>query len=108
MKSFRVERALRKLGADIRNARKRRRITTHLMAERIGISRLTLQKIERGEPTVSMGSYAMALHILGKLDQLEHIIDRSQDALGLDLEDERLPQRVRPAKVPSTKIEPSR
>ena len=101
MKSFRVEQALKKLGADIRDARKRRRITTALMAERIGVTRLTLAKIERGEPGVSMGSYAMALYVLGKLDALENMIDRAQDTLGLDLEDERLPQRVRVPKKPT-------
>ena len=95
MKSFRVERALKKLGTDIRDARKRRRITTKLMAERIGVTRLTLAKLERGAPTVSMGSYAMALYVLGKIDELENLMDRTNDPLGLDLEDERLPKRIR-------------
>lgn len=95
MKSLRVERALKKLGADIRDARKRRRITTRLMAERVGITRVTLRKIEQGDPRVSMGAYGMALHVLGKIDVLENLMDRTNDPLGLDLEDERLPQRVR-------------
>ncbi len=95
MKSFRVEQALKKLGADIHDARKRRRITIKLMAERIGVTRLTLAKLERGAPTVSMGSYAMALYVLGKIDELENLMDRTNDPLGLDLEDERLPKRIR-------------
>ena len=95
MKSFRVESALRKLGEDIRDARKRRRISTSLMAQRIGITRVTLNRIEKGDPKVNMGAYAMAIHILGKLEELEMLIDRTKDPLGLDLMDETLPQRIR-------------
>lgn len=51
-----AKRALDKLGADIRDARRRRRIPTALMAERAGISRMTLNKIENGDPGVSMGN----------------------------------------------------
>ncbi|SFK98177.1 Helix-turn-helix [Nitrosomonas aestuarii] len=95
VKSFRVERILKKLGSDIRDARKRRGITAQLMAERMGVTRVTVANIERGEPSTGMGNYAMALHILGKADELEMIMDRTHDALGLDLMDEKLPKRVR-------------
>src|SRR3990167_1571024 len=53
-----IKRALRKFGADIKNARKRRRIPTSLMAERAMISRPTLFKIEKGNAGVSLGAYA--------------------------------------------------
>ena len=53
-----VRRALRKLGHDIRDARRRRRIPVAIMAERASISRMTLNKVEKGEPGVSMGTYA--------------------------------------------------
>ncbi|WP_207917865.1 MULTISPECIES: helix-turn-helix domain-containing protein [Sodalis] len=86
---------LKKLGRDIQDARKRRRISTSLMAERIGITRATLSRLEAGDPKVSMGSYAIALYVLGKLDELEKIIDRTRDPLGLDLMDEQLPVRIR-------------
>ncbi len=95
MKSLRVERALKKLGADIRDARKRRRITVALMAERVGVTRVTLSRLEKGDPKVGMGHYAMALYVLGKIDELENIIDRTTDGLGLDLLEERLPKRIR-------------
>ncbi|XBS69573.1 helix-turn-helix transcriptional regulator [Acerihabitans sp. KWT182] len=95
MRVFRVEQALKKLGRDIQDARKRRRISTSLMAERIGITRATLSRLEAGEPKVSMGSYAIALYVLGKLDDLENIVDRTRDPLGLDLMDEQLPVRIR-------------
>ena len=43
-----VRRALRKLGQDIKDARKRRRIPMALLAERARISRATLTKVEKG------------------------------------------------------------
>ena len=52
-----VRRVLRKLGSDIRDARRRRRIPVQLAAERASISRMTLLRIEKGEPGVAMGSY---------------------------------------------------
>lgn len=65
-----VKKALKKLGKDIREARIRRRIPVALMAERVGISRVTLKSVEDGRPTVSMGIYATALYVLGMLDRL--------------------------------------
>ena len=54
VRSFRIEQVLKKLGGDIRDARKRRGITVQLMAERMGVTRVTVAKIERGEPNTSM------------------------------------------------------
>lgn len=90
-----VKRVLRKLGLDIRDARLRRRIPTEIMAERASISRMTLNKIEKGEPGVSLGNYANVLFILGLVDRLGDLADAKMDALGLELEEERLPQRIR-------------
>jgi len=59
--SIPVRSALRKLGTDIRDARRRRRIQTALMAERAMISRMTLNKIEKGDPSVSIAHYAGTL-----------------------------------------------
>ena len=94
-----VRRILRKLGSDIRGARLRRRIRASTMAERALISRTTLHKIERGDAGVSMGMYATVLFVLGMHDSISELADRSRDGVGLDLLEERLPQRVR---VPST------
>ena len=93
--SFRIETALRKLGQDIADARKRRRISTSLMAERMGVTRVTLGRIEKGDPKVNMGAYAMAIMVLGKLEDLEMIVDRTRDPLGLNMLEETLPKRIR-------------
>jgi transcriptional regulator with XRE-family HTH domain len=90
-----VKRALTKLGSDIRDARRRRRIPTALMAERAGISRMTLNKVESGDPGVSMGSYATILFVLGMTARLEELADPRFDSVGLSLEEEHLPQRIR-------------
>ena len=90
-----ARRALRKLGHDIRDARRRRRIPVAIMADRASISRMTLNKIERGEPGVAMGTYATVLFVLGMVDRLADLADPRHDSVGLSLEDEHLPQRVR-------------
>ncbi len=90
-----VTKTLKSLGVDLSEARRRRRIPAQLLAERAGINRLTLRKIERGDPTVSMGAYATTLFALGHLEGLAGLADPSKDSVGLSLESERLPKRVR-------------
>jgi transcriptional regulator with XRE-family HTH domain len=86
---------MRKLGQDIRDARLRRRIPTEILAERASISRMTLYNVERGDVSVSMGSYATILFALGMIDRLLNLADAGEDALGRQLEEERLPKRIR-------------
>lgn len=94
-----VGRALRKLGHDIRDARRRRRIPAEIVAARASISRTTLVKIEKGEPGVAIGSYAIVLFVLGMTDRFADLADPRNDAVGLQLEEEHLPQRIsRPRK----------
>ncbi|MCY4052348.1 MAG: hypothetical protein OXE98_00540 [Hyphomicrobiales bacterium] len=90
-----ARRALRKFGADIRNARRRRRIPTMVMAERASISRMTLNKVEKGDPNVSLGIYVKVLFVLGMNDRFAELADTSHDSIGLSLEDEILPKRIR-------------
>jgi transcriptional regulator with XRE-family HTH domain len=85
---------LKKLGEDISEARKRRRISTATMAERSRVSRPTLRRIERGDPKVSLGIVATVLFVLGLHHRLSDLADASQDRLGLDLQAESLPQRI--------------
>jgi hypothetical protein len=65
------------------------------MADRAQITRMTLYKIERGEPTVSMGAYATVLFVLGLTDRLAELADIKSDEVGLALDQERLPRRIR-------------
>jgi len=95
-----VRRALRKLGRDIRDARLRRRIPAAIVAQRASISRTTLFKIESGNAGVAMGLYATVLFVMGMAERLADIADPRRDAVGLQLEAERLPQRIRLARAP--------
>ncbi len=97
-----VLRALRKLGEDIRNARRRRRIPVALLAERASVSRMTLNRIEKGDPAASLGNYATVLFALGMVDRLADLADPRHDPVGLALEEEHLPQRIRLSRPKST------
>jgi transcriptional regulator with XRE-family HTH domain len=90
-----VRRSLQKLGADMADARKRRRISTAMMAERAMVSRPTLVRLEKGDPTVSAGILATVLFVLGLEQRLADLADATHDRLGLDLEAESLPMRIR-------------
>lgn len=90
-----VRRVLDKLGADIKSARLRRRVRAVTLAERARISRTTLHKIERGDSGVSMGKYLSVLYVLELHAGVGDLADRSRDRYGLDVLEERLPQRVR-------------
>ena len=96
-----VRRALRKLGTDISVARRRRGISTLLMAERAFINRNTLAKVEKGDPGVSLGICASVLFVLGMTDRLAELVDPARDPVGQDLEEERLPKRVRTPRTTS-------
>ena len=91
---LRAERVLRKLGQDLKDARRRRRIPMAIMAERAMIGRSTLARVEKGSPEVSMGIYVTILFLLGLEQKLSDLADIRVDEVGLDLEEERLPQRI--------------
>lgn len=90
-----VKRALMKLGRDLNHARRKRRIPMRLAAERAGISRATLSKIEKGDEGVSLGAYAKMLFILGMIQRLVELVDPKFDEFGLLLDLESLPKRIR-------------
>jgi len=86
---------MKSLGNDLKDARKRRRIPAAIIAERAGISLPTLVKVEKGDPSVSMGMYAVVLFSLGLIDRLEGMANARQDLVGHRLETEHLPKRIR-------------
>lgn len=97
--SISVRKGLRKLGDDLRKARIRRRLTMVVVAERAGISRETLSKIQKGDPKVSMGAYAMVMMALGMGTDWMDLADIRNDTWGQIIADEDLPQRVRARKA---------
>ena len=85
------------IGADIETARLKRRLPRSVVANRAGISLLTLSKIIKGDPGVSFGRYAAVLAALGARTRLEKVIAPETDMVGLKLDEENLPKRIRPA-----------
>jgi len=83
------------LGSQIQQGRRARRWSTEELAKRVGISRPTLGKIERGDPSVGLGAALEAARLVGvplfteDRDRLRAELERSRDRLAL------LPQRVR-------------
>lgn len=87
-------RALKALGYDVAVARKRRRIPQRLLADRMLVSRQTVQRLEAGDPTVSLGVLASALFVLGLTPRLETLLAPDRDAMGISEDLARLPRRT--------------
>ena len=87
--------ALRKLGRDLSLARRKRGISTADMAGRLFVSRDTLWRLERGDPTVAIGTMAAATFVLTLSDRLANLAAPGTDSLGLAMDERRLPQRIR-------------
>jgi transcriptional regulator with XRE-family HTH domain len=76
---------LEQLGENIRLATKRRKLTQTQLAERTGLSKPTLRKIERGEGSVSIGHYMLVLSVLGLAEDVAEVA--ADDVLGRKLQD---------------------
>ena len=87
--------ALRKLGRELALARRKRGISTSDMASRLFVSRDTLWRLERGDPTVALGTFATATFVLNLHDRLANLAAPATDEVALALDERRLPQRIR-------------
>src|ERR1035437_5549554 len=96
-----LRRSLSKFGNDLSVARRKRRLTMGMMAERTGLAKSTYARLEKGDPAVAMGAYAMALFVLGFGEAFSNLIDARRDEDGLLLDEERLPKRVCIKKLPT-------
>src|SRR5438067_11117416 len=90
--------ALRKLGRDLAIARRKRGISTSDMAARLFVSRDTLWRLERGDPTVAVGTLVTATFVLQLHDRLAKLAAPASDELGLSFDERRLPERIRRAR----------
>jgi len=79
------KRILKTLGENIKLACKRRKLTQKLVADRTGLSRLTIRKVENGDPSVSIGHYINVLAVLDLAGDLEKVA--LDDELGRKLQD---------------------
>ena len=92
-----TESILEQLGDQIKLARLRRNLSVEMVAERAGISRTTLWSVEKGSPTVAIGTYAAVLHALGGMDQ-DLLLVAQDDKLGRTMQDLKLTTRKRAPK----------
>lgn len=94
----RVLRSLQKFGSDVEIARKKRRITVEALCSRAGISRPLYNRMVHGAPGTSARAIAMVLFALGRGTPFDELLDVTRDDTGLLLDQERLPERVRPSR----------
>ncbi len=80
-----TRRILAEMGENIKLARLRRKFSAEQVAERANISRPTLSSIEKGKPTVSIGSYLLVLQVLGL--EKDFLLLAKDDELGRKLQD---------------------
>lgn len=97
-----AERQMTAFGSRLRLARLRRKLSTVQMAERMAVSRDTLNRLEKGDPAIALGTYLRALRVLG-LDRDLDVLAKD-DELGRKLQDLALePAASRPAPRPRSK-----
>jgi transcriptional regulator with XRE-family HTH domain len=99
----RVRRLLTGFGSQLKLARLRRRYSTEVVAQRAGITRPTLSKIEQGDPSVSLGAYVrvmQALRLEGDIAKLA-----ADDVLGRKLQDAEITPKLRAPKRASVVLD---
>jgi transcriptional regulator with XRE-family HTH domain len=93
---FKTRQAVATLGEHLRTWRKLQNLTAAQVAERAGVNRDTLGRLERGETTVRLDVFLNVARALGQLDTVVDALDPYETPLGRARADQALPQRVRP------------
>lgn len=91
----RIHRAAALLGEHVVTWRKLNGLTAEQVSQRAGISRPTLHKVEKGDPTVTMETFLNVLRALGRLDTVVEALDPYETEFGRARADQMLPKRVR-------------
>jgi len=81
-----VERAIKRLGANLRKARLRRNLTIEEVAQKIGTGPRAVAEAEKGKPSTGMAVYTALLWTYGLLQPFFHLADPATDEEGLMLE----------------------
>ena len=97
MLSPEMQTRLHQIGKNLQIARKRRKKTVQQAAEMMGTSLSSVRRMEVGDPSVKFATYLAALEVY-QLDYTLRFADPEDDRIGLALEKQRLPQRVRTKK----------
>ena len=89
-----MQNRIQRIGKNLRIARKRRKKTVKQAAEMMGTSLSSVRRMEAGDPSVRFETYLAALEVY-QLDDTLRFAEPEDDRIGLALEKQRLPQRVR-------------
>ena len=81
-------------GRNLRIARKRRQKTIAEVAEMVGVSPATVKRVEAGEPSVKFGIFYAIAEVF-QLDDWISFARPDLDVIGMTLEKQRLPERIR-------------
>ena len=87
--------AIRQLGNDIMVARKKRRLAQKDLAAMMGVGISTVQRLEGGDPGITLRVLAMAFIALGSLHRFTEVLDVASDDIGQLQTKADLPQRIR-------------
>jgi transcriptional regulator with XRE-family HTH domain len=94
-----ILRALDDIGTGVSGWRKLRGLTQAQLADRAGVDRKTVQRLEKGDGGVSMENLLRVLRALGILDELPRALDPYESDIGRLRADQQLPRRVRPTRL---------
>lgn len=97
-----TEEVLKKLGERIRLSRMRRKLTADIVANRAGMSPITLRNVEEGKSGVTIGSYIAVLQVLGLEKDFNLLAQK--DELGRELQDSKLFKTMKQVKSRSGKL----
>jgi transcriptional regulator with XRE-family HTH domain len=92
---YAVEQTLKRLGANLRTARLRRKLTIAETAEKIGTGPRAVQDAEKGKPTTGIAVFAALLWTFDLLGQLDAVADPARDERGLVLDAAHSAKRAR-------------
>ena len=98
----RLTRLLEALGGKLKLARLRRKFAAETVAQRAGISRKTMYRVEQGDPAVALGIYARVMQALGLEQDLSLLA--ADDLLGRRLQDAALPAPRRAARKVAVEV----
>ncbi len=87
--------AIQRFGQNIARARKRRGLKQVELAVKAGISKVTMQSVERGASTTGVGAYFACAWALGIFDELTILLAPERDEEGKAFEARLTPKRVR-------------
>jgi transcriptional regulator with XRE-family HTH domain len=90
-----IARSLKRLGANISKARRRRELDQATCAAMMGVSLASLKRLEAGSPGIGLHAFVRAMLAFQRLDDFDQLLEVPNDKIGLIHQDDNLPERVR-------------